>query len=159
MTDETNDPAIEMVERVCPVCGTGKATFANRACVGAPCDCGIPFRTWLNIEDYGDQRADAGMVAAQLHITELEEERDRLKECLEYLWGIIDDIDTYGDMAKENDKLFRSLTERRQKDRWTTGITSDGYKLDLSKLGPGREPGNTSGESNTMAFNAGEDSR
>ena len=45
------------------------------------------------------------------------------------LWGIIDDIDSYGDMAKSNDSVFRKLTEKRQKDRWNTGITCDGYTL------------------------------
>ena len=90
-------------------------------------------------------------------IAELESERDRLKEGLEYLWAIIDDIDTYGDMAKADDKLYRKLVERRQGDRWTIGVTSDGYKLDLSKLGPGRE-GPAKNE-RTMMFNAGEDSR
>ena len=30
-------------------------------------------------------------------------------EALEKLWDIIDDIDTYGDMAKSDDKLYRSL--------------------------------------------------
>lgn len=59
-----------------------------------------------------------------------------LAECLKYLWSIIDDIDTYSDMAKSDDKLYRSLVERRQEDRWLTGITSDGYNLDLSKCGP-----------------------
>ena len=34
-------------------------------------------------------------------------------EALEKLWDIIDDIDTYGDMAKSDDKLYRSLVERR----------------------------------------------
>jgi hypothetical protein len=47
------------------------------------------------------------------------------------LWAIIDDIDTYGDMAKSDDKAFRAMVERRQKDRWKTGITTDGYTLTI----------------------------
>ncbi len=47
------------------------------------------------------------------------------------LWDIIDDIDTYSDMAKSNDKTYRGLVERRQNDRWKTGITCDGHELDL----------------------------
>jgi uncharacterized UPF0160 family protein len=43
-------------------------------------------------------------------------------EALEKLWDIIDDIDTYGDMAKSDDKLYRSLVEQ-------TGISTDGYEL------------------------------
>lgn len=51
-------------------------------------------------------------------------------EALEKLWDIIDDIDTYGDMAKGDEKLYRSLVERRQRTRFEeTGITSDGYVL------------------------------
>ena len=48
------------------------------------------------------------------------------------LWGCLDDIDTYSDMAKGDDKLYRSLVERRQNDRWKTGITTDGYSLQFN---------------------------
>lgn len=50
---------------------------------------------------------------------------------IEQLWGIIDDIDTYSDVAKTDDKLYRSLVENKQKDRWKTGITTDGYTLNV----------------------------
>lgn len=51
-------------------------------------------------------------------------------EALEKLWKIIDDIDTYGDMAKSDDKLYRSLVERKQRQRFEqTGISTDGYEL------------------------------
>jgi hypothetical protein len=53
----------------------------------------------------------------------------------EKLWQIIDDIDTYSDMAKSDDKLFRGLVERKQKERFEI-LTSDGYDLFL----PGEEP-------------------
>ena len=56
------------------------------------------------------------------------------EDIIKFLWQIIDDIDTYGDMAKADDKLYRGLTERRQKDRWKTGITTDGYELDLNNM-------------------------
>lgn len=62
-------------------------------------------------------------------------ERDNVKPepitIIQQLWGIIDDIDTYSDMAKADDKLYRSLVERRQKDRWKTGITTDGQTLNI----------------------------
>jgi hypothetical protein len=49
---------------------------------------------------------------------------------LEKLWNIIDDIDTYSDMAKADEKLYRSLVERRQRQRFEeTGISTDGYEL------------------------------
>jgi hypothetical protein len=51
-------------------------------------------------------------------------------DALEKLWDIIDDIDTYSDMAKADEKLYRSLVERRQSDRFKeTGISTDGYTL------------------------------
>ena len=62
---------------------------------------------------------------------ELEAEVMRLREIIEKLWVVIDDIDTYSDMAKADDKLYRSLVERRQKDRWGTRINCDGHKLEF----------------------------
>jgi hypothetical protein len=51
-------------------------------------------------------------------------------EALEKLWNIIDDIDTYSDMAKADEKLYRLLVERRQRQRFEeTGISTDGYEL------------------------------
>jgi len=51
------------------------------------------------------------------------------------LWDIIDDIDSYGDMAKDDDKLFRGLVERKQKERWDLPITTDGYGLTIKASG------------------------
>jgi|TARA_R110000787_G_scaffold155373_1_gene269117 hypothetical protein len=56
------------------------------------------------------------------------------KEIIEYLWQIIDDIDTASDMAKSNDVAYRNMVEKLQKKRWNTKITTDGYKLDLTKM-------------------------
>ena len=56
------------------------------------------------------------------------------KEVIEYLWQIIDDIDTASDMAKGNDVAYRNMVEKLQKKRWDTKITTDGYKLDLTKM-------------------------
>lgn len=50
------------------------------------------------------------------------------KEICEKLWAIIDDIDTYDDMAKSNDKVFRDLVYKAQKKRWQYGST-DGYNV------------------------------
>lgn len=50
---------------------------------------------------------------------------------LEKLYMLMDDIDTYSDMAKSDDKLYRALVERRIK-RYTHAdglIGSDGYGL------------------------------
>ncbi len=61
----------------------------------------------------------------------LEKDAARYKGIIEELWGIIDDIDTFSDMAKGNDAVFRELVERRQKHRWDTGIVTDGYTLNI----------------------------
>ena len=58
-----------------------------------------------------------------------DEEIERHFGLIKSLWKIIDDIDTYGDMAKSNDAMFRSLVENKQKERWELPITTDGYKL------------------------------
>lgn len=56
------------------------------------------------------------------------------KEVIVFLWQLIDNIDTIGDMAKDNNKLYRDLVEKEQLKRWVLPITTDGYKLDLSKI-------------------------
>lgn len=56
---------------------------------------------------------------------------DQYKAIITKLWNIIDNIDTFGDMAKSDDKLFRAMVEREQKKRWDTGILCDGYTLDI----------------------------
>lgn len=48
-----------------------------------------------------------------------------LRMAVEDLWTIIDDIDTYSDIAKENDKLYRKLVEKRQAHRWRLPIQID----------------------------------
>jgi len=54
-------------------------------------------------------------------------------EIIEKLWRIIDDIDTYSDMAKSDDKLYRSLVERKQNERWKLPIECDGYSIKINK--------------------------
>ena len=57
-----------------------------------------------------------------------------LRQAVEALWTIIDDIDTCSDMAKGNDKVYRQFVERRQAERWAdTSIRSDGYNIYRAK--------------------------
>ena len=44
------------------------------------------------------------------------------------LWQIIDDIDTYSDMAKENDEAFRKAVENKVHERHKI-LESDGHNL------------------------------
>ena len=62
-------------------------------------------------------------------MTDLRKAAEMALEALETLWGILDDIDTASDMAKENDAWYRKRVEALQKKRWDTTITTDGYKL------------------------------
>lgn len=55
--------------------------------------------------------------------TELVEEFARLVAAAERekslrLWMLLDDIDTADDIAKSDDKLYRSICQRHQKKRW-----------------------------------------
>lgn len=64
-------------------------------------------------------------------------DRDRIKlleaECLR-LFKLLDHIDTLGDACRENDAQFRELTHKYQRKRFDGGITTDGYKIDLSGI-------------------------
>lgn len=53
---------------------------------------------------------------------------------IDYLWQIIDDIDTASDIAKSDNGLYRKIVEGLQKKRWRTGITTDGYTLDMTNI-------------------------
>ena len=51
-----------------------------------------------------------------------------LQNAVESLWQIIDDIDTFGDIVKNDNAHFRKLVEAKQKQRFEfTDIVTDGY--------------------------------
>ena len=53
-----------------------------------------------------------------------------LRGAVEKLWQIVDDIDTFSDIAKSDDVLYRRLVEKKQSQRWeSTEIFSDGYEI------------------------------
>ncbi len=62
--------------------------------------------------------------------TPLAEETDveRLRDDVDFLWSLLDDIDTASDMAKDNDKWYRARVEAVQGKRHQR-VASDGYKL------------------------------
>ena len=53
---------------------------------------------------------------------------DLLINQVKFLWGLLDDIDTVGDMAKSNDKAYRSLVEKIHLKRQHVA-ESDGYEI------------------------------
>jgi hypothetical protein len=50
------------------------------------------------------------------------------EEVSQFLWLLLDDIDTASDIAKGNDKAYRELVERIQRRRFEVGST-DGYTV------------------------------
>lgn len=73
------------------------------------------------------------LIAASLStdgLGKLQEETDvkRLRDDVEFLWGLLDDIDTASDIAKDNDKLYRNMVEVMQARR-RERVISDGYSL------------------------------
>ena len=57
-------------------------------------------------------------------------------ECIKFLWNLLDNIDTLDDACKEDDVAFRKMAYREQRKRFQTGITTDGYTLDMSAIDP-----------------------
>ena len=56
------------------------------------------------------------------------------KQIIEYLWKILNDIDTASKDAKNDNTKYRNIVEKLHKKRWNTGITTDGFKLNFSKI-------------------------
>lgn len=46
----------------------------------------------------------------------------------QFLWKLLDDIDTASDIAKSDDKAYREMVEKIQRRRFEVG-TTDGYKV------------------------------
>ena len=55
---------------------------------------------------------------------------ERAVETIETLWGILDDIDTAGDIVKGDNEAYRANVEKLQRSRFDkTQISTDGYTL------------------------------
>ena len=57
---------------------------------------------------------------------------------VEFLWGLLDDIDTVGDMAKDNDKVYRTMVEKIHPKRQQVA-ESNGYKIFIKDRPPVKE--------------------
>lgn len=54
---------------------------------------------------------------------------EQMHEVAQYLYKLLDDIDTAGDMAKSDDKLYRSIVERTQSKKGLVVDKCDGYTV------------------------------
>lgn len=52
----------------------------------------------------------------------------------QYLYQLLDDIDTAGDMAKSDDKLYRGIVERTQTKKGLVVADCDGYTVTFRAL-------------------------
>lgn len=50
------------------------------------------------------------------------------EQAAQFLWKLLDDIDTASDIAKSDDKSYREMVEKIQRRRFEVG-TTDGYKV------------------------------
>jgi hypothetical protein len=80
---------------------------------------GVGFRLYTEITDQLHEIADDLLAALPA------------LECggpAQFLWKLLDDIDTAGDIAKADDKAYREMVERIQRRRFEVGST-DGYTV------------------------------
>ena len=54
------------------------------------------------------------------------------EEVAQYLFGLLDDIDTVSDMAKGDDKAYRAMVEKIQRRRFDVA-TTDGYVVTFKR--------------------------
>lgn len=59
---------------------------------------------------------------------------DELHSVAQYLYQLLDDIDTVGDVAKDNDKLYRAMVEKIQAKKNLVVSVCDGYTVTLKPL-------------------------
>jgi hypothetical protein len=55
---------------------------------------------------------------------------ENFHEAAEFLWDLLDDIDTAGDIAKNDDKLYRAIVEGIHRKRALVAESKDGYTLE-----------------------------
>jgi len=92
-----------------------------------------------NLRYFNDLNVDGNELQVGNYSKDIKEIKEAIQllknRCvIKYLWKIIDDIDTTGDIAKFDDKFYRNRVEKLQEKRWDTGIESDGYTIDLSNM-------------------------
>ena len=85
------------------------------------CDADLPFELNLILAIKGEPPAPA-MTYDEMHAV------------AQYLYKLLDDIDTAGDMAKGDDKLYRAIVERTQTKKIAVVYECDGHTVVLKPL-------------------------
>lgn len=68
----------------------------------------------------------------KLHVSELQDEIDRLHEVAIFLFGLLDDIDTASDEAKNNSEWYRKRVEHIHRRRFEV-METDGYTVKVKE--------------------------
>ena len=59
---------------------------------------------------------------------------NELHDVAQYLYGLLDDIDTAGDIAKADNWIYRKIVERIQAKKRVVVASCDGYTVKLKPL-------------------------
>jgi len=75
-----------------------------------------------------ERTLEKGVLDLSVDLDLMVKENEHLKKISQFLFAILDDIDTASDMAKDNDILYRSIVETMHKQRFSVA-TTDGYNV------------------------------
>lgn len=84
---------------------------------------------------------DYGHSVAFDDVKRLRRRHDEMLGLVDALWSLLDDIDSSGDVAKDDDATYRRRVERIQKKRWDTGVVTDGHHVFVKGWPSNRRPG------------------
>jgi len=90
----------------------------------------------------GEHDVTPGMYGHSVPFEDVKALRNRHEEVLGLvgaLWQLLDDVDTAGDMAKDDDAAYRRIVEKVQKRRWGTGVEAGEQHLYLRGWPSGRK--------------------
>jgi hypothetical protein len=75
-----------------------------------------------------ERTLEKGVLDLSVDLDVTVKKNEHLKKISQFLFAILDDIDTASDMAKDNDILYRSIVETMHKQRFSVA-TTDGYNV------------------------------
>ena len=81
---------------------------------------GSPLMAWI-----------AGLAPLLKRIEELDKQKNNYKNIAQYLYKLLDDIDTATDMAKSDDAFYRKVVEHLQSKKSEVVMHCDGYTVEF----------------------------